>query len=194
MRSSSLGQSGRGLRGTPGLHQLAEVAEAFLSSTKSEPVAPNPMSPIFVAAPGDVSTAEVLAILDRPGSHDLGSAAGVRLARWERDEGFQRASREKALMIWCPRGLEAWSLVASMALGRIGALLKPSRVTVLWHAGAGDHLDIAPTLASRDRVTARTSAAVPGSRVTVHPVGWGREVAVDLANLLSRDLETNSMA
>ncbi len=40
----------------------------------------------------------------------------------------------------------------------------------------------------------RTSAAVPGSRVTVHPVGWGREATADLTNLLAQDLETIWMA
>jgi len=181
-----LGQSGRVLRGSPGLHQLAEVAEAFLSSTKSKPVVPDLVNPVFVAAPGDVSTAEILAFLDRPGIHDLGSAAGVRLARWERDEGFKRVSRDKATVIWCPRGPEAWSLVASMALGRISALLKPSRVMVLWYPGAGYESGTEPSLGSQDRVAARIRAAVPGSRVTVHPVCWGQEGAADLTNLLGQ--------
>ena len=181
-----MGQSGRELRGAPGLHQLAEVAEAFLSSTRSKPVDPDPKNPVFVAAPGDVSTAEVLALLDRHDVHDLGSAAGVSLARWERDEGFQRVDREQAAVIWCPRGPEAWSLVASMALGRISALLKPRRVMVLWFSGAGDEPGTEPPLGSQDRVAARIRAAVPDSRVTVHPVGWGREGAVDLTNLLGQ--------
>ncbi len=86
-------------------------------------------------------------------------------------------------MIWCPRGREAWSLVAGMALGRIGALIKPHQVTVLWYADAGDDVGALPSSAVRERIAARARAAVPGSRVTVHPVGWIEEAEADLTLL-----------
>ena len=63
---------------------------------------------------------------------DLGGAIGVRLERLERGGPLTRPAATRPLLVWCPLGGEGLSLVAALALGRLGAMLQPTHLTVLW--------------------------------------------------------------
>ena len=176
----------------PGRHHLAAVADAFLplsAGADPEGVLPGP-PPLFAAAPGASDTASILSVL-RPDSapntgHDLGGAIGVRLGRLERDRPLARLSAPPPLLIWCPRGEEGLSLVAALALGRLGALLQPSHLSVLWFAGPGQTTDRDPDPHHRQQVSTLAKAAIPLAAVSVHCLGWTEDAQVQLTDLAHR--------
>ena len=181
---------------TSSRHHLASVADAFLSPSATDATAgaQSVRPPLFTAAPGTSDTASVLSLLrpvlesdeEATADCDLGGAIGVRLARLERSLALARFAARQPLLIWCPRGKEGLSLVAALALGRLGALLQPSRLTVLWFAGPG-------RLAARDpgpdhcrRASTLAQAAIPGAAVAVHCLGWSNDAQAQLADLAHR--------
>jgi len=180
----------------PGRHHLASVADAFLSSPAvDESVGALPdQPPLFTAAPGTSDTASVMAVL-RPvpesgegwdEDRDLGGAIGVRLERLERGRALARLAAPPPLLIWCPRGREGLSLVAALALGRLGALLKPSHLTVLWFPGPGRAVDSDPGPEQCHRASRLAQAAIPTAAVAVHCLGWTEDAQTQLADLARR--------
>lgn len=180
----------------PGRHHLAAVADAFLplpAGADSEGVPPGlapGLAPMFAAAPGASDTASVLAVLQPDSApsagHDLGGAIGVRLCRLERDRSLARSTEAPPLLIWCPRGEEGLSLVAALALGRLGALLQPSHLTVLWFAGPDQTADRDPDLHHCQQASTLARAAIPLAAVSVHCLGWSEDAQVQLTDLARR--------
>ncbi len=178
-------------------HHLATVADAFLSGgpgpsgghPAAEEMAPG-TRPLVTAAPGAADTARILARLaprrPRTGAHDLGGRVGERLARWEREEGLGLAPDAAPLLLWCARGEEGLSMRAGLSLGRLAALLRPDRVTVLWEPAAGAEPVRRPAAALRSRVAALAAAAAPEAAVTVHCLGWDAPADDQLRRLAAR--------
>lgn len=179
-----------------GRHHLASVADAFLSSPAADEAvrAPLDQPPLFTAAPGTSDTASVLAVLRQnselgegpDADRDLGGAIGVCLVRLERGGALARPAAPPPLLIWCPRGREGLSLVAALALGRLGALLQPSHLTVLWFPGPGRAVDRDPDLEQCRRASRLARAAIPTAAVAVHCLGWTEDAQTQLADLARR--------
>jgi len=166
-------------------HHLADVADAFLSAA---PGARAAAPPLLAAAPGSADTRGVLERLaaGRGGRQvrDLGGRVRERLSDWER-EGLRGVPPTPApLLVWCPRADEALSLAGHLDLGRLAALLRPARVTVLWLAAEAGRQS--PPAALRARVAALAAAAVPSAVVTVHCLGWSGPADRQLAELAAR--------
>ena len=181
----------------PRRHHLATVADAFLSGDAGRragragaATAPPAARPLYTAAPGAVDTARILARLaprrSRTGAHDLGGSVGERLARWEREDSLTADAAAAPLLLWGPRGDEGLSVRAGLSLGRLAALLRPRRVTVLWQPGSGTAPVQRPAAAQRARAAALVAAAVPGATVTVHCLGWDAPADAQLDQLAAR--------
>ena len=139
---------------------------------------------MYVAAPGDADTALVLNHLAprrrERACHDLGSGVAVRLARWEREALLGAAGAPRPMLLWCPRAAEGTSLLAGLTLGRLAALLRPCRLTVLWFAAEAA---APPTDRMRRRADRLFAAAVPETTVSLHCVGWAGDAADELESL-----------
>jgi len=177
-------------------HHLVSVAEAFLSAPAADEsaCAPSDQPSLFTAAPGTSDTASVLAALRsapksgerRDEDRDLGGAIGVRLERLERGGALVRPAAPSPLLIWCPQGEEGLSLVAALALGRLGALLQPSHLTVLWFRGPGWAADRNPGPEQCRRASQLAQAAIPNAVVAIHCLGWTENAQAQLADLARR--------
>jgi hypothetical protein len=170
-------------------HHLGAVADAFLPPAAAAPGA-RAAPPLFAAAPGATDTAAVLEIL-RPSSkggttRDLGAAIGVRLGRLERSGAMAPVGATSPLLIWCPRAEEGLSLTAALALGRLGALIRPARITMLWFAASGPRTGREPTAAQVAAAGALARAAAGKAVVGVHCVGWTDDPLRQLGDLVGR--------
>ncbi|MDY0108837.1 MAG: hypothetical protein RBT60_02760 [Candidatus Krumholzibacteria bacterium] len=176
-----------------GRHHLAAVADAFL------PVGPPAKAAgrtdggnVYAAAPGGVDTAGVLSVLCAGSTtkrcRDLGGGIADRLRRWERDGRLPLSEPGQPVLIWCPIAEEALSLVCTFTLGRLGALLQPEKVTLLWFAGsqAQRSRGLAPAVTLRARAVALAGAAVPAADVVLHCLGWDGDAGQELRDLARR--------
>ncbi|HOX26563.1 MAG TPA: hypothetical protein PLL30_08265 [Candidatus Krumholzibacteria bacterium] len=172
-------------------HRFDAVAEAFLPAARTghEP-ARDRAGCLYAAAPGAVDTAAILASFGSAAGtaprFDLGGEVWTRLARWERTGWRAPFPADQAILLWCPRAAEGTSLTASMVLGRLGALIRPRRLTILWHWGESRPPGRLPDAVQRARAESLAGAAVPGAAVTLHCVGWISTVASDLGDLAQR--------
>ncbi|MBD3221800.1 hypothetical protein GF314_11220 [bacterium] len=170
-------------------HHLSSVADAFLSP---DPVArPDDVDrpALIVASPGmDASEAAMAALDEVPlprSPRELGDRVGVRLSRWEQ-QGLDDGVGPGGVLIWCVQGVEATSLAASLSLGRLAALLAPLAITIAWLPASTGADGNAPPAALRGHAERLASAAVPGTRVAVHCLGWGGDLAGDMGDLARR--------
>lgn len=169
-------------------HHLASVADAFLGP---DPVRSGPQHLLVVAAPGARNTAAVLAGLasddGQRTSRDLGSGIGERVAGWERD-GLHLAHDPGSgpLLFWCVDGVEAVSTTATIALGRLAALVGVGRVIVLWFPAGTGSLRKVPERIESERAQALARAAAPDVPVVVHCVGWTATASADLGLLAAQ--------
>lgn len=169
-------------------HHLDAVADVFLSPTR--PAGGGKTALLVAAAPGAADTASVLGAL-RPDAgpdqvRDLGHAIGVRLGRLERTGEIARDAAVASQLVWCPCSTEALAVTAALTLGRLAALVRPVRITVLWFAGGVTCIGRDPTAAQRERVRRLACAAIPETPVTLHCVGWDDDPMRQLAALAGR--------
>ncbi len=170
---------------------LAAVAADFLPlpSVQLDPARETTV-PVFFGAPGDADTAAAMAALvatsDGGATHDLGARLRTRLGVWERKRRPVAEDRVGPLLFWCLVDREGPSLGSALALGRIGALLQPRRVTLLWFSGRIPPPGRCPEQQQRDRTLALARAAVPGVGVSLHCIGWLGEPQRELSELARR--------
>ena len=172
-------------RRSPLRGHLAAVADDFLpvQSCKGAEALARPRI-VMVGAPGRADTGTVLSILDarpsaRPGI-DLGGGIGQRLGRLERESRHAIAS---PLLFWCLVAEEALALGSALALGRVGAMLQPDRVSLLWFAQQNRPAGRIPRASQRQLVLAMSRAAVPEVAVSLFCLGWLGEPNRELRHL-----------
>lgn len=180
-----------GARGPLPRGHLASVAEDFLPAARATAGRPAGAGiGVAVAAPGRADTAVILADLLAaaalgPGL-DLGGELASRLTRWEREPQVIEFARRRPLLFWCPVGGEGLSLGSALTLGRIGALLQPQQVTLLWLANADVAPGRPPATRQRERALALARAAVPAAGVNLHCLGWCGRLRRELHDLARR--------
>lgn len=172
-------------------HHLAAVADDFLPMRAAEPARHRPVVPaVYAAAPGRCDTAAILAGLlaagGDPAHHDLGGTVDQRLERWEREGQSGLFEPQGAVLLWCPVEQEGPSVASALALGRLGALLQPSRITLLWLAAGPSVSGHLPAGRLQQRVRDLARAAVPGAEVRLHCLGWQGARDVELQDLARR--------
>lgn len=172
-------------------HHLAAVADDFLPMRAAGPARVRPVAPaVYAAAPGRCDTAAILAGLHAAGAdparHDLGGTVGQRLERWELEGQSGLFEPQGAVLLWCPVDQEGPSVESALALGRLGALLQPSRITLLWLAAGPAAPGRLPSGRLQQRVRDLARAAVPGAEVRLHCLGWRRARGAELEDLARR--------
>jgi hypothetical protein len=170
-------------------HHLASVADAFLSPALAASAADEDRPALIVASPGMDASAAAMAALDEVPlprqPRELGDRVGVRLSRWER-HGLDDGVGPGGVLIWCVQGPEATSLAAALSLGRLVALLAPPAITIAWIPVSTGGVRDQPRPSVREHVASLASAAAPRTRVAVHCLGWGGDLAGDLGDLARR--------
>lgn len=168
---------------------LGAVADVFLPLERSPArSAPQVAPDLCAAAPGDGDTSRVLAVYASFGAcgrfRDLGGGIGDRIARWEGADRSAPPLPARSTLLWCPRGAEAMTVRGAVLLGRLGALLRPEAVHVLWLAAGSRPPGRRPTGRQVRHAARLASAAIPGIAVDVHCLGWLESIEQDARRLL----------
>lgn len=171
-------------------HLAAIVDDLLPTIDRVEAPATAGETAILVAAPGRADTSEVMTILPAGTAggtwHELGGGVAERLDRWERDGRLAPYAAGHTLLLWCLVGDEGPALGTALILGRIGAMLHPRRVSLLWFAGRTPPAGRIPAASQRERALALAQAAVPAASISLHCLGWLGEPGRELRRLARR--------
>jgi hypothetical protein len=117
---------------------------------------------------------------------DLGYQIEGKLGRFERDARFIYGAGAPTSLFWALNAEEGLSLRCALALGRMGAVLRPRRVTLLWFAGRNGPVGRLPSVNHRERALALAKVAVPAAMVQLCCLGWLADARNDMNDLARR--------